>query len=218
MAYVREKSQLGIPPQFVVAAAKVTQWQWNQLKNLFGGGLLANRSTVERWYDSMPAWAKQVITVDDLMATEQQSRGAGAVVNHAKAINDTSLIKGNWTQADLNHFINSVQEDLRKATSEPQNHDFWILQAALETAAVNIAQYNNPLGAQQPGEPPSLPPPTRPGLPPTPGVPTERPPTERRPEVQEAGFGGLPTWAMVLLAAGLGLPVIIGLAKKGRFA
>ncbi len=221
MAYVTTDDRLGIVPALFAAGSAGYKYR-GALSRLFGGSLLANRSTVERWYNSMPAWAKQVLTVDDLMSSESESRGAGSIVDYAKRMDRQPMVRGGWTQADMTRYENAIAENLRVASGSGQ-HDWHILLAALQTAVVNIALYGNPLGPGTPETPsrPGLPPPTRPGLPRgaqpeeiTP--PSRRPPAEKTPKVQEAGFGGLPTWAMVLLAAGIGIPVIIGIAKGKR--
>lgn len=214
MAYITEETQLGIVPALFAVGSAGYKYG-GALSRLFGGDLTADRGTVERWYNSMPAWAKQVITIDDLMATEQQSRGAGSIVQWSKDLNGTSLVKGNWTQAHLAHFENDLSIATSKTSSEPDKHDFWVLNGTLVAAILNIAQYGNPAGPQQPAQPP----PTRPGLPrgaqpveiTTPGG--RRPPIEERPPVQEAGFGGMPSWLIPLILVGAGVGMF---AMKGR--
>jgi len=219
MAYTTTagRSELGFVTAIYTAGSAAYKYR-GAISKLFGGDLHADRATVERWYNSMPSWAKQVLTMDDMMSTEGESRGAGSIVDYAKRMDAQPMVKGGWTQADMTRYENAIAENFRVAAGSGQ-HDWHILLGTLQAAVVNIALYGNPLGPPQPELPP---PPDRPGLP-LPGGGQrgqERqpggqrtPPGETDTKPQEAGMGTIQKIVIGGLVVGAVLAVATGKVK-----
>lgn len=213
MTYIRRNQELGLPPGLIIGGIKTAGSLIKVIGGLFGGG--TTKATVSRWRSSMPGWAQQVVSVDDLYAAEKQSNGGGTVVGLSKDIDASAWMKRTPTQAELTEIDWNINHHISEAQRVPNESNWHTLSAALFQAGKNVALYGNPLGQPQSPSTPAVP-----GLPVVRGgttAPATSPGTTPGPSMPAAQTAGFPMWAMILIGAGIGLPVIIGILKsKGK--